>query len=158
MHSVLIDTNLLLLLVVGSCDKKLILSHKRTNVFVPEDFDLLVECIDGYDVLWVTSHCLAETSNLIRQTHKDKAQELMIHFSNWIANTKESHISKGIVFKDGIVTRIGITDTAIIIKSRHVDCVYTVDVELYLEISRRGYKAINFNHLRPEKYFAQKIG
>ena len=149
MSSVLIDTNLLLLLIVGLYDRNLISVHKRTNnTFVPEDFDLLVESINGYNILWVTSHCLAEVSNLIRQTNEKQAKELMAFFSAFIAKAKETHISKEIIFKNGISTRLGVADTGIIIKSKRVTCVFTVDFDLYNEILNRGYKAVNFNHLR----------
>ena len=155
MSSVLIDTNLLLLLIVGLYDKKLISVHKRTNNnFVPEDFDLLVESIDGYNILWVTSHCLAEVSNLIMQTNEKKAKELMAYFSNFIAKAKESHIPKEIIFKNGISTRLGVSDTGLIIKSKRVTCVFTVDFDLYKEISNRGYKVVNFNHLRMRNLIA----
>lgn len=154
MLSVLIDTNLLLLLIVGLYDKKLISVHRRTRNFLPEDFDLLVESINGYKILWVTSHCLAEVSNLIRHTHEDQAEKLMACFSSFVAKAKESHIPKEIIFKNDISTMIGVTDTGLIIKSKRVSCVFTADLELYLEILRRGYKAVNFNNLRTEKFIA----
>ncbi len=154
MRSVLLDTNLLLLLIVGLYNKNLISVHKRTNNFVPEDFDLLVESINGYEILWVTSHCLAEVSNLIMQTNERQAKELMDCFSGFVAKVKESHIPKEIIFENGISTRIGVADTGLIIKSKRVSCVFTVDLNLYIEISKRGYKVVNFNHLRTERFIA----
>jgi len=154
MNSVLIDTNLLVLLIVGLYNKDLISVHKRTKEFIPKDFDLLVKCIKGYKILWVTSHCLAEASNLIRQTNKKQAKELMACFSNYVTKAKESHISKEIIFKNGILTKLGVSDTGLIIKSKRVGCVFTVDLELYLEILKRGYKVVNFNHLRMRNLIA----
>lgn len=72
MRSALIDTNLFVLLVVGSVNKKYISTHKRTNNFVAEDYDLLMANLDGYQELWITSHCLAEVSNLLKQTDGQK--------------------------------------------------------------------------------------
>ena len=148
MSSVLIDTNLLLLLIVGLYNKDLISVHKRTREFTPKDFDLLVKCINGYKILWVTSHCLAEVSNLIRQTNEKQAKELMTCFSGFIAKAKESHILKENIFKSSTLTRVGVADTGLIIKSKRVSCVFTVDLKLYLEILKKGYKVVNFNHLR----------
>jgi hypothetical protein len=152
MRSVLIDTNLLLLLIVGLYNKDLISVHKRTKEFVPEDFDLLVESIDGYKILWVTSHCLAEVSNLIMQTNEKQAKELMAYFSDFVAKAKESHIPKEIIFKNGISTRLGVADTGLIIKSKRVSCVFTVDFDLYIEILNRGHKVVNFNNLRTKNF------
>lgn len=150
MHSVLLDTNLLLLLIVGFCDKDLIGKHKRTNNFVAEDFDLLVKSINGYDILWVTSHCLAEVSNLLKQTHNSQAKKLLTFFRTFVAKFNESHIPKEVILKNNFVMRLGVADTGIIIKSKRVSCVFTVDFNLYNEISRKGYKVINFNHLRTQ--------
>lgn len=152
MSSVLIDTNLLLLLIVGFYNKNLILVHKRTKEFMPKDFDLLVKFINGYNILWVTSHCLAEVSNLIRQTNEKQAKELMAFFSVFIAKAKETHIPKDIIFKNGTLSRLGVADTGIIIKSKRVSCVLTVDLDLYDEISKKGYKVYNFNHIRMENF------
>lgn len=154
MRSVLLDTNLLLLLVVGLYDKDSISKHKRTSCFVPEDFDLLVECIDGYEVLWVTSHCLAEVSNLLMQTNERHAKGLMECLSRLVAEAKESRIPKEVIFENRIVTRIGIADTGLAVKSKRVTCVFTVDFDLYREIANRGHRVVNFNHLRGERFLA----
>ena len=154
MSSILIDTNLLLLLIVGLYNKDLISVHKRTKEFIPKDFDLLVKYINGYKILWVTSHCLAEVSNLIRQTNEKQAKELMAYFSCFISKAKETHIPKEIIFKNGTSARLGVADTGLIIKSKRVTCVLTVDFDLYKEISNRGYKVINFNHLRMKDLIA----
>lgn len=150
MRSVLLDTNLLLLLIVGFYDKNLISKHKRTKYFVEEDFDLLVKSINGYEVLWVTSHCLAEVSNLLKQTHSSQAKELLARFGTFVATAKESHISKEAIFSNNYAIRLGVADTGIIMKSKRVSCVFTVDFDLYNEISKMGNHVVNFNHLRNE--------
>lgn len=150
MRSVLLDTNLFLLLIVGLCNKDLIGKHKRTKNFVMEDFDLLAKSIDGYEILWVTSHCLAEVSNLLKQTHYDQAKQLMAFFSTFIARAKESHIPKEVIFRNDVLVRLGVADTGIVIKSKRVSCVFTVDFDLYNQISREGNKVVNFNNLRTE--------
>lgn len=148
MRSVLLDTNLLLLLIVCFYDKNLIGKHKRTRNFtyVAEDFDLLVK--NEYEILWVTSHCLAEVSNLLKQTHGSQAKRLLASFRLFVARTKESHIQKEVILENDIVLRLGVADTGIIIKSKRVSCVFTVDFDLYNEISRKGNKVVNFNHLK----------
>lgn len=57
------------MLVVGMTDKEIIKRHKRTKTFVKEDYDLLQERIGEFNELRVTSHCFAEASNLLKQTH-----------------------------------------------------------------------------------------
>jgi hypothetical protein len=151
MRSVLLDTNLLVLLIVGMCNREYISTHKRTRNFVIEDFDLLLESINGFAQLHITSHCLAEVSNLIRQTHERQAQELMTFLSKFSAKIKESHISKELIFNKDISVSLGVTDTGIFIKSKRVT-VFTVDLDLYLEILGAGHSVVNFNHLRNQRY------
>jgi len=150
MRSVLLDTNLLVLLIIGLYDKNLIRNHKRTKNFITEDFDLLVKSIDGYEILWITSHCLAEVSNLLKQTHNSQAKELMVFLAKFISDKKESHIQKEVLFENDFSMRLGVADTGIVVKSKRVNCVFTVDFDLYNEISRHGNNVINFNHLRNE--------
>ncbi|MCD5406189.1 MAG: hypothetical protein LRZ99_00670 [Desulfotomaculum sp.] len=152
MRSVLLDTNLLLLLIVGLYDKDLISKHKRTKNFVVADFDLLVKSIDGYEILWVTSHCLAEVSNLLKQTNDGRAKALMACFAAFIAKAREAHIPKKIIFTNDVSIRLGVADTGIVIKSKRVSCVFTTDFDLYQEILGRRNKVVNFNHLRTKLY------
>jgi len=48
---VILDTNLLLLLVLGNVRRELISSYKRLNMFVPEDFDALVTIVARFQTL-----------------------------------------------------------------------------------------------------------
>lgn len=154
MRSVLIDTNILLLLIVGMYDKQLIEQHKRTNTFVIEDYDLLTEYIGQYQTWWVTSHSLAEVSNLLRQTHKQQIKGLMLCFSDLCTVLKESHIGKNALFRDNLYIRLGITDTGIVLKAKTVSCVLTVDFGLYNELLQKGYYSVNFNHLREKHLYS----
>lgn len=67
MPHVLLDTNLLLLLIVGRTDPSLIGTHKRTRDYDPGDVDVIEHLIAAYDGLVTTPHVLTETSNLLRQ-------------------------------------------------------------------------------------------
>lgn len=149
MRSILLDTNILLLLIVGTYGRQLIGQHKRTKIFTPEDYDLLVKHIEPYQRWWVTSHSLGEVSNLLRQTRtQQQAKALMACFATLCNGLKESHIGKDRLFQDALYMRLGITDTGIMLKAKRVNCVLTVDLDLHNEILKRGYKSENFNHLR----------
>ncbi|MCL0040353.1 enoyl-CoA hydratase-related protein [Thermodesulfovibrionales bacterium] len=63
---------------------------------------------------------------------------------------KESHITKKVIFANNVSIRLGAADTGIVIKSKRVSCVFTTDLALYTEISKKGNKVVNFNHLRQE--------
>jgi hypothetical protein len=140
--------NLHLLLIVGLFDKQLIKKHKRTQTFTIDDFDLLIEYIGGADIIWITTHCLAEVSNLIKQTNESAKVNLIQFLISVTSEFKESYVNKNLIFNKDCFIRLGVADTGIIIKAKRVDCLFTVDLDLYLEALRNGYKAFNFNHMR----------
>ena len=81
MKRIILDTNLLLLLVVGLTDPALIGKHKRTRSFEVTDYDLLVNVLSGYNEIVVTPHILTETSNLLSQTAALSAEVLRAKLS-----------------------------------------------------------------------------
>lgn len=148
MHSVLIDTNLLVLLIVGTADRKLIAKHRRTREFTEKDYDELCALLEGYGEMWVTVHCLAETSNLLKQTHNRAVPGLLRHLAAFCSETRESYLPKDRLVTDERFLRLGVADTGFVQKAKRVDCSITVDLNLYLAISRLGRNVVNFTHFR----------
>jgi hypothetical protein len=148
MNSALIDTNLLLLLIVGATERDYIGKHKRTKQFTVEDYDLLLSQLERFKQLWVTSHCLAETSNLVNQSSSQVASRIMKNMGYLCGTFSESHMKKEIVCSDSELARLGIADVGFVRKSKSVSCSFTVDHDLYQSISRLGRKVVNLNHLR----------
>jgi hypothetical protein len=60
----LIDTNLLVLLAVGTVNRDRIETFKRTRQYTTADYDLLVRVLERFDKLYTVAHVLAEVSNL----------------------------------------------------------------------------------------------
>jgi hypothetical protein len=63
--SVALDSNLLLLFVVGSASRDYIAKHKRLKAYAASDFDLLLERLGVVSSILLTPNTLTETSNLI---------------------------------------------------------------------------------------------
>ena len=66
-NGLLIDTNLLLLLVVGIYDRRRITSFKRTAAYTPGDFQKIGWLSKQFSQLWATPNILTEVDNLGRQ-------------------------------------------------------------------------------------------
>lgn len=62
---VVIDANLLVLLVVGAVDRRLVGKHRRVRSFEPEDYDLLLDLLQAPQPAVVTPNTLTEVSNLL---------------------------------------------------------------------------------------------
>lgn len=62
---VAVDTNLLLLLVVGRTAPQWIGKHKRLRSYSSSDFNRLVEALSRARQILFTPHCISEVSNLL---------------------------------------------------------------------------------------------
>lgn len=145
-----VDTNLLVLFVVGQVDPNLISKHRRLEDYSIEDYELLIDLIDQVDALYVTPNTLTETSNLLRQ-HQDPEKALLVQgFSDIIHRSNEITIASATVATDRSFLDLGLTD-AVLCEAVSEDIpLLTVDLDLYLELLVRGGEnlAINFTNLR----------
>ena len=100
---ILIDTNILLLFVVGSLNPDLIPKISRTASFSFQDFQIVEKTIDFFDNKITTPHILTEVSNLIDRveiqdalrTYVEIAIEQFIESSRVVANNMFSKFGIG---------------------------------------------------------------
>ncbi|MBZ5564176.1 MAG: hypothetical protein LAP13_17355 [Acidobacteriia bacterium] len=143
----LVDSNLLLLLVVGACDRNRISKWKRTMMFTPEDFDLLVAVIGRFETVVTTPNILTEVSNFLGQL-PGEARNFYAQFSAGIEKLDEHFILSRSLSSLSSFPKLGLTDTGIIEEARGKYLVLTADLPLYAFLVNAGTDAINFNDLR----------
>jgi hypothetical protein len=151
MKSIAIDTNLLVLLVVGLTDRNLIEKHKRTKSFQCADLDLLIRVLSRFDQIIVTPHILTEASNLIVQVGEPAASALRKTLSVLLESQREEFEPSIEVSKHHEFLRLGLTDCAILNVIGSEMPFITTDLDLYLSAAKSNNSAINFNHLRQDK-------
>ncbi len=61
---ILVDTNLLVLLIVGSVNRERVSQFKRTSDYSPADWDLLIGILEQISRRYTLPHVLAEVSTL----------------------------------------------------------------------------------------------
>lgn len=145
---ILLDTNLLVLLIVGRTDRSLILKHKKTRTFEEADYDLLVGILSSYNAIAVTPHILAEASSLVSLIGEPALSSVRLTFSNLIQGQEEIYLASRDSTKHPAFIRLGLTDVSILQVIRSDIPLLTTDVGLYLEASKTNPLAMNFNHLR----------
>jgi hypothetical protein len=59
---VLVDTNILLLYFVGATNRERISRFNRTQNFIPEDYDLLLQVLGYFQTIATTPNILTEVS------------------------------------------------------------------------------------------------
>lgn len=144
---VLVDTNLLVLYLVGLVNKRRIQDFKRTQNFTVEDFDVLAGLIEQLGKLISTPHVLAQVSDLTDLAGKELAKVRSL-YKEIVTPVEEYYDRSRDLMTDALFDRLGLTDTAICRVCGRGILVVTADVQLHVALERRGLDSLNFNHIR----------
>jgi rRNA-processing protein FCF1 len=144
----LVDTNLLVLWVVGGVNRNRIETFKRTSNYTKTDYDFLRRVLASFDPLYTVPHVLAEVSNLTDLPDAERQQAR--HFlKRTISLLNEAEISSAFAAEDALYLEVGLVDAAIGMVARGHNCtVLTDDQELYLRLSDERVSVIYFRYLR----------
>lgn len=147
---VLVDTNLLLLLLVGSIGVKHLSEFKPTanRGFTASDHKLLCWMIDQFPRILTTPHILTEVSNYADH-FKGERRSLLIDEVARLSRQADEHYQKSqeLVGRQGF-REFGLTDTAIASIPAGRFLVLTVDFPLAAWLQKSGVDVVNFNHYR----------
>ena len=144
----LVDTNLLVLLIVGKVNRKRIEKFKRTNTYCESDFDLLFELIAQATETYTVTHVMAETSNLT-DLKGHEGEESRASLKKLAASLIEPPIASTEAAQDDSFAALGLTDAAIARIARLHECtVLTDDFNLYRYLLTNELPVLNFTHLR----------
>ena len=145
-----IDTNLLVLLVVGETDKDLISKHRRTRAYRVQDYELLVKLINEADhQVLVTPNTLTEASNLLAQHQDPERSRIFDVLQALIEKTEEEVVESKVAARNSHFKRLGLTDAALLEIVSASNPLITTDLDLYLAASaKEAGAAFNFAHYR----------
>lgn len=143
----LIDTNLLVLFIVGSVNPDRIARFKRTSQYTTSDYHLLVRVLARFEHLYTSAHVMAEVSNLTDLTGRERIlarrklkDVLAILQEPWMPSARAAQCPP--------YESLGLTDAAIMALAREHKCaVLTADFNLYQALSSDGIPVLNFAHL-----------
>jgi hypothetical protein len=151
-RALLVDTNLLLVLIVGTTDRAEVGRFKRTNAYTVDDYDLLLECINEFQSLVVTPNILTEVSNLVGQTDDARRRRFLGALATLAVEVPEHYVESKTLVSDGRFLRLGLADVSVLQVAQEDVTVLTADLQLYLALVSAGIEAINFNHLRSNEF------
>ena len=148
----LVDANLLVLFLVGSVNKRRILTFKRTQNFTIQDFDRLTNLLKWFGKLFATPHVLSQASDLTDLRGKERIKVRRLFKRMTVEQIEESYDPSRVLVADPMFERFGLTDTAIAKVCSRGILVVTDDLALQHEVQQRGADALNFNHVRMLKW------
>lgn len=143
-----LDANLLVLLLVGAVDRRLILTFKRTSAFIPEDYDVVCELVRRSSQVICTPNVLTEVSNLLGDAHPAQKAEFHEALKAFEAGTKESYHRTRLVIDDPDCSTLGVSDSVLLRLCDRGYLLVTADLDLHIAALHRSGDCINFNHIR----------
>ena len=144
-NGLLIDTNLLVLLLVGAVNPNRIPQFKRTRRYSVDDFNTLLEVVTQFERRFATPQIWAEVSNLTDLWGDELIQvrnEMRLEMERAIEQYRPSHQ----LGKHSTFSRLGLTDASICQLSEAPMLVLTDDINLYIWLTTNGVDAVNFTH------------
>lgn len=154
MKTILLDTNMLVVLAVGSIDKKQLGLMSRTKEYDAGCYNVLCNIIRPYTRHLSIPHVLSETSNLLGAGRNEKLPGVKAWLGGYISRLSEIYQPSRQIVSQSAYAQFGLTDAAIAQVSLRGDLgrdgvsILTDDGRLYGYLARIGAQAINFSHWR----------
>jgi len=152
--AILLDSNLLLLLIVGYASLDYLTMHKRLrSEYTVEDYLLLLEVLRDVHAVILTPNTLTETSNLLKHIDNPARKHVLLTLQAFIKNQPEQYISSLRGSTRSEFARLGLTDSVLLealllSRSGASMRLLTVDHDLAIAAENAGYDVVNFNHIR----------
>ncbi len=150
--AVVLDANLLVLFVVGAASKDFIARHKRLSAYTVEDYVMLRGLVSRARSVLVTPNTLTEASNLASQIAPPARTRILQVLQTLVAETAEIYVPSKLASKRSEFIRLGLADSVLVELGSQDVTVVTADLGLYLAMLDKGAAAINFNHLRDQRF------
>lgn len=145
---IVVDTNLLLLLLVGNYNKEKVSEFKKTQKYTSLDFDYLAQFLSFFNLI-ATPNILTEVVNHTETYNKQTNGELFVNLRNLTETFSERYIPSLYAMNE-VYQKFGLSDSVICSLSNEGYLVLTDDFPLYGYLSSRGNHVINFSHIRSE--------
>lgn len=150
MRKIALDTNFMILFVIGSVAPSLIGSQRRVKAFMPDDFELLVEQLENVDLI-LTPNTLTEVSNLTFEGfHEPYLSRIKSVVFEIISQFSETYVPSKQAAGASEFSWLGLADTVWLEGVNADTTIMTADAKLHVAALKRGLLSINFNHLREE--------
>lgn len=130
-REVTVDTNLLMLVVVGSVARERIETHRRLKSFRGGDYDRLLALLGNVRRIWVTPNVLTETSNLLGLDGSDQSRPYAVALRNLIGNSVEVYVPSDLAAGRGEYQYLGLTDAGLLEAAGPSRPLLTVDQRLF---------------------------
>lgn len=134
----LIDTNALVVVILGSIDTKLLITNRRTSIYEEQDYHDLVNVIGNIEELVVLPNVWTETDNLLKNSIGNRKYEYIEIFKETVKKTTEKFLETKLAYENFSFFELGLTDTLLLEYSRNCELLITSDSKLSDQARARG--------------------
>lgn len=127
---ILIDSNALVVLIIGLVDQNLISKHKRTSIYTKKDFLDLLRVIGQFENLLVLPNTWTEVDNLLNRFSGNYKFKYIQIARNLIKRASEQYIETKSGFQNPSFWNLGLTDTLILEAGKECKLIITSDSKL----------------------------
>lgn len=144
----ILDSNLFLLLVIGTYDVGKIGKIKRTEKYTRKDFELLTSLRTHLNHWLATPNILTEVDNLSRQTPETDHIGISLALQSLLNGFVEKYTPSVDLATHSLHAKLGITDCATMTLAEQKKLVVTDDFRLANRLENVNCDVININHIR----------
>ncbi|WP_291134368.1 hypothetical protein [Flavobacterium sp. UBA7663] len=149
---ILIDSNSLIILLLGLIDENLIGQHKRASIYTKEDFKNLVIAIQDFKKLIVLPQVWAEADNLLNNFSGNHKYQYISNLKHIIEQSTEKYLEIKSLLKNENLLAVGITDSLIIEIAKDCEYVITSDSKLSDLIIANGISVYDMVQVRNQSF------
>jgi hypothetical protein len=147
-RALFIDTNLMLVLLIGALDRDQVERFKRTRAYTRADYDLLIAFVTEFDRIVATPNVVTEVSNLLGQLTEPLRRKALASLGAFTGSLEERYLPSRELAADAVFAVLGVADVSILHSAQAGLTVLTDDLALYQRLASAGGEVVNFNHLR----------
>lgn len=156
-NGIIIDTNIMLVYIVGTYDVKYIPDFKRTSKYCADDYRFVCSVLSCFNRKVITTHILAELSNLSMQIQDNRLVTYFNVFREFLEDIGENHISKDRILALPLLPKLGVTDLGILeIVKKFRYLTFTDDFRMSNYIRDMGIDVLNLNDIRTVEWLNVK--
>lgn len=140
---IVIDTNALIILILGQIDPKLIDSHKRTSIYEEQDYYDLLSVVVNFENLVVLPNVWTEIDNLLNGFTGNHKYHYIQSITSIIKKSSEKFISSINAVKSESFYSLGLTDSLLLELAKECTLLITSDSSLSDQAKAKGIKVFD---------------
>lgn len=149
---IILDTNILIILIIGMINPDLISKNKRTSIYNEQDYINILNFISNKEIV-VLPNIWTELDNLLNNYYDNMYNNLYIQsFKKVVQKASEKYLKTNSVVNEYYFSQIGLTDSLIIQCAKDCDFLMTADSKLSDYAKSCGINVVDIVALKNDEF------